>query len=54
MTKSEATAKVSGFRGKYTDEELATKLGISRPTLYVRLAKNNWKLGEIQLVLKLN
>lgn len=53
MTKLEATAKVSGFRGKYTDEELASKLGITRPTLYARLLKNNWKLGELQLILSL-
>ncbi len=54
MTKIEATAKVSGFRGKYTDEELASKLGITRPTLYARLLKHNWKLGELQLILSLN
>lgn len=54
MTKIEATAKISGFRGKYTDDELASKLGITRPTLYVRLLKHNWKLGEMQLVEKLN
>lgn len=54
MTKIEATAKVSGFRGKYTDDELATKLGITRPTLYARLLKHNWKLGEMQLVKNLN
>lgn len=54
MTKIEATAKVSGFRGKYTDEELSLRLGISRPTLYARLLKNNWKLGEMQLIISLN
>lgn len=54
MTKIEATAKVSGFRGKYTDDELAIKLGITRPTLYARLLKHNWKLGEMQLVKNLN
>ena len=53
MTKLEATAKVSGFRGKYTDDELSAKLGITRPTLYARLLKHNWKLGEIQLILSL-
>lgn len=54
MTKLEASYKVSGFRGKYTDEQLSNKLGISRPTLYARLLKHNWKLGEIQLIILLN
>lgn len=53
MTKLEATAKVSGFMGKYTDDEIAKKLGITRPTLYARLLKHNWKLGELQLVIQL-
>lgn len=54
ITKIEASAKVSGYRGKYTDDELAKKLGITRPTLYVRLLKHNWKLGELQLVISLD
>lgn len=54
MNKLAVTAKVSGFIGKYTYDEIATKLGITRTTLYTRLVKHNWKLGEIELVKKLN
>lgn len=34
-------------------QELAEKLGISRPTLNTRLEKNNWKKLEIEKILKL-
>ena len=50
MTKEQATLKVQGFRGNYTDEEIAGKLGISKPTLYTRLKQHNWKKGEIELI----
>lgn len=50
MTKLEASAKISGFRGKYTDEEICKKIGISKPTLYARLSKHNWKVSELYLI----
>ena len=53
MTKEQATLKVQGFRGNYTDEEIAGKLGVSKPTLYTRLKQHNWKKGEISLIEKL-
>jgi DNA invertase Pin-like site-specific DNA recombinase len=33
---------------------LAEKLGITRPTLDNRLAKENWKKGEVAILLQLN
>jgi len=54
MTRLEATTKVSGFRGKYTDEEIAKKIGITKPTLYARLLKHNWKLSEVHLIKTFN
>ena len=54
MTKSEASTKVSGFIGKYTYDDIAKKLDMTRTTLYSRLLKHNWKLGEIELIKKLN
>jgi len=33
---------------------LCDKLGIARPTLDVRLKKNNWKKTEIQMLILLN
>ncbi len=53
MTNKEATLKVKGFRGNVSDEVLAEKIGISRPTLYTRLAKDNWKKGEVELIKKM-
>ena len=54
MTKLETSTKVSGFIGKYTYDEVAKKLDMTRSTLYARLLKHNWKMGEIELVKKLN
>lgn len=53
MTKSEATFKAKLMLIKYSVDELAKKIGISKPTLYTRLSENNWKLGEISLLEKL-
>lgn len=39
--------------GEFTYQEMAEYIGISRVTLYTRLSKDNWKKGEIVLVLKL-
>lgn len=51
MTSFEASQKVLSIRGvKYNDYDLSEKLGISRPTLYTRIKKHNWKKGELILI----
>lgn len=50
MTKFEATSKVQKIRHYNSDDEVCKKLGISKPTLYVRLKTNNWKVAEIYLI----
>ena len=50
MNQKEATLKVQGLKGNQTDDQLAEKIGISKPTLYTRLVKSNWKKGEIELI----
>jgi hypothetical protein len=48
------TKKIMKYRGKtYTDEELAEKIGISKPTFYTRLKFNNWKKSEVYLINKI-
>ncbi len=54
MTKSEATTLAKTLLVSYTVDELSKKLDISKPTLYKRFAENNWKLGEIELLKKIN
>lgn len=53
MTKLEATSKAQRLRLSFTDDEVAKKLGISKPTLYARISKHNWKVSEIFLLEKL-
>lgn len=53
MTKSEATFKAKMLLIELSVEQLAKKLGITKPTLYTRLSENNWKLGEIALLERL-
>jgi predicted DNA-binding protein (UPF0251 family) len=53
MTKLETTSKVQRLRISYTDEELAKKIGITRPTLNSRIANHKWKVSEIFLIEKL-
>ena len=54
LTMSETTKKILRYRGNpYTDEQLAKKIGISKPTLYVRLRLNNWKKSEVYLINKI-
>ena len=50
MTKFECTSKVQKMRNYNTDDELCKRLGISKPTLYVRLKANNWKVSEVCLI----
>ncbi len=53
MTKLETTAKVQRLRLSYNDEDLIKKIGISKPTLYSRIANHKWKVSEIFLIEKL-
>lgn len=53
MTKLEATSKVQRLRLSFTDEELVKKIGITKPTLYARISRHNWKVSEIFLIEKL-
>ena len=53
ITKLEATVKVNKLLLSYTYDDLSAKIGITKPTLYARLAKHNWKLGELSLIEKL-
>lgn len=39
--------------GEFTYQEMSEYIGISRVTLYTRISKDNWKKGEIALILKL-
>lgn len=39
--------------GKYTYDSMSEYLGITKPTLYARIAKDNWKKGELVLILRL-
>lgn len=51
---SKTTQKILRYRGNpYTDEQLARKIGISKPTLYVRLKLHNWKKSEVYLINKI-
>ncbi len=52
-TKLEATVKANKLLISCSHDNLAAKLGITKPTLYARLAKHNWKLGELSLIEKL-
>lgn len=47
MTKLETTQKVQKIRFKYSDEDTAVKIGMSRNTMYKRLKSHNWKITEI-------
>jgi len=53
MTKLECTSKVQRLRHYDTDDNICKKIGISKPTLYVRLKTNNWKISEITHIQKL-
>jgi len=50
MTKFECTSKVQKIRHYKTDDDVCKVIGISKPTLYVRLKENNWKTSEIFLI----
>lgn len=50
MTKYDITQRVKRQLVFKTHEEISKIIGISRPTLNVRLSKNNWKVSEIHLI----
>jgi predicted DNA-binding transcriptional regulator AlpA len=54
MNKHNATSKVQKMRNYHTDDEVCKKIGISKPTLYVRLKTHNWKISEIYLIEKID
>lgn len=43
-----ASFRVEEYIGAYSKLELSKMIGISRPTLDVRLTKNNWRMSELQ------
>lgn len=43
-----ATFRVNDYLGVYSKYELADMIGISRPTIDVRLERSNWKMKELQ------
>lgn len=45
--------KVNIENGNYTYDSMAKFLGITKVTLYTRLERDNWKKGEIALIMKL-
>lgn len=53
MTKYECTRFTQDLRQHNTDEEVAKMLAISKPTMYTRLKKNNWKVTELSHIEKL-
>lgn len=53
MTNLETTTKVHSLLIKFKHDELAKKIGITKPTLYARLFNHNWKLGEKSLIEKM-
>lgn len=50
MTKFECTSKIQKMRTYNSDDEICKIIGISKPTLYVRLKTNNWKVSELFLI----
>lgn len=53
MTRLETTIKIQKLREKNTDDEICVLIGISKPTLYTRLNRHNWKLSETTHIKKL-
>jgi DNA invertase Pin-like site-specific DNA recombinase len=49
-TRLEATNKIKERISQKTYDEVAEEIGITRPTLYARLAENNWKKSELVLI----
>ena len=47
---NKTTTKAKLLLQKYTYEEVAERIGISRTTLYKRLQRDDWKVSEIHLI----
>ncbi|MCB0448461.1 MAG: hypothetical protein KDD03_13320 [Gelidibacter sp.] len=43
-----ATFRVKDYIGAYSKQELADMIGMSRPTLDVRISKSNWRMHELE------
>lgn len=43
-----ATFRVKDYIGAYSKQELADMIGMSRPTLDVRLQNNSWRMHELK------
>lgn len=51
LTRLEATGKAQSLLASgHKVDELAAKIGISKPTLYKRITEHSWKLGELALL----
>lgn len=50
LSSKEATRKVASLRDSSTDKEVAEKIGISKNTLYKRLAFSDWKKSELAII----
>lgn len=50
MNNHDCTRKIEQYRFYKTDAEICKILGISPPTLYVRLKRSNWKVSEVFLI----
>ena len=53
MTKFEATETVKRKLVFVSQSDLSKKIGITRPTLIIRLKKMNWKVSEIYAIEKI-
>lgn len=52
LNKSLVSCRVTDWIGTYTRGEICGLIGISRPTLDLRLKAHNWKHQEIETILK--
>lgn len=50
MKNYDTTQKIRKLIDISTKDEIAKKIGISRPTLDARLSFHNWKVSEIHLI----
>ncbi len=52
ISKITATIKLNAMicAGQITKVDLAERLDIGRPTLDIRLKKNTWKKGELEII----
>ena len=50
--KNKADVSLTGNLNHFI-EDLVKKIGITKPTLYARISKHNWKVSEVFLIEKL-